>query len=161
MDMVAIKRLRAFTMMEIIVTMAISGIVLATAMTAFIIIQRQFDNYRERGGEIFQVQRTRSLMAKDLAEASMVNSAGASLALTMPDGRTLMYHFRVGVLTREFGMHEDTLAVGITIPDIEYVPDVGANAPVNLIRFTMESGKKTYPLTFYKAYSPADLINLE
>ena len=159
--MAAMRKVRAFTLLEVMVAMVISGIVLAMAMSAFIIIQRQFDNFRERGGEIFQVQRTRSLMAKDMADATLVLGAGASVALRMPDGEELMYHFRAGVLTRERAGRIDTLATGITVPELETVPNIGANPPVAQLSFTMESGKKTYPLVFYKTYSPADLINLE
>ena len=161
MGMAALNRLRAFTLLEVIIVMVISGIVLSIAMAAFMIMQRQFDNFRERGGDIFQVQRVRSLMAKDLANANLVQSAGASMTLRMPDGQEMAYHFRVGVLTREIMHREDTLATGVSLPDFAYVPDAGPYAPVNNIKFSITIKDKIFPLTFYKSYSAADLINLE
>lgn len=159
--MAALSKLKAFTLMEVMVAMAISGIVLATAMSAFGIMERQFDNFRERGGDIFQVQRTRSLLAKDISDAVLVQNAGSSIVLRMPDDNVLQYHFRAGALTREREGREDTIALGVSLPDMAAVPGMGASAPVGHISFTMEVKGKIYPLVFYKIYSPAALINLE
>lgn len=155
------KKLKAFTLLEVIVAMVITAVVVSVAITAFLIIQRQFDAYRERGGKIFQVQQARSYFAKDLADAVTAKSAGAILHLTMPNGQTISYHFRAGVLTRETGLREDTIATGIALPDFGYVTTKSNTSLVNRIGFTMTVDERVYPLSFYKQYSAADLINLE
>jgi prepilin-type N-terminal cleavage/methylation domain-containing protein len=97
------KRIRAFTLIELVVAMLISSIVVIVAFTGYEIIAGQYVDYRKKSNEITKSFLLNNLLAKDFlnSELALINPNG-DLIFKFKATPEVDYQFRENYIIRVF-----------------------------------------------------------
>lgn len=158
------KRIPAFTIMEVTVTMLISAIVIGITYTAFSIITRSYHAFDNKHKDMAVVLRLDELLQKDFNRAEIILKDTGGIAL-MDSSRTIKYRFspdyilRIGITVDTFKVKSDSVS---TIFENNAVNDMGTTEEVNRLDelglFIILQNEKI-PYHYHKVYSSANLIN--
>ena len=106
------KKLKAFTLMELLIAMIIGGIVVGISYTAYSIIYKQFLNYKSMNGKINEASLLNTLMQHDFSNASFINASGEKeITFTFQPENKIVYRFDQDYIIRQTGETRDTFFV--------------------------------------------------
>lgn len=108
------RNLKCFTVIELIVTMVISGIVILAALEFFTIYNKLFirKNYTlDSYNEMFQAA---SIMKNDIADSDKLYCSGNKLTTVQPSGDTIIYELMDNYFLRSCNEQYDTLRVVVS-----------------------------------------------
>jgi hypothetical protein len=108
------KYLKAFTILELLVGMILSGIVLTATFTAYRITTRQYESYREKSGMLTEVSFLVSQLEADFEKAKSVTRNSESNIMLQSENSMLEYHFSEKYVLRNNFLRTDTFHVAIT-----------------------------------------------
>ncbi|HEY8402746.1 MAG TPA: hypothetical protein VIK89_15865 [Cytophagaceae bacterium] len=97
------NKLKAYTVMEMIVVMLLGGIVISIAFTSFRILSTQYNHYQKSNGEIADIALLNKLMSRDISEAEMLVRTydgfecrgGRRRVVYQLDGHYLLRHYLI------------------------------------------------------------------
>ncbi|MBA3971408.1 MAG: prepilin-type N-terminal cleavage/methylation domain-containing protein [Bacteroidetes bacterium] len=101
-------KLRAFTLMELLVGMVISTILISFCYMGYRIIYEQYLNYRNIKTEVVDAMQFRSVMNNDFQKSNVVFFKDQTLTIVMPKGQLLRYDFSDKFVLRKAGDAIDT-----------------------------------------------------
>jgi prepilin-type N-terminal cleavage/methylation domain-containing protein len=158
----SVKRLPAFTMLELIIAMLISAIVIATAYTGLKLVIKNMKTYSERHDELAAVLRLDELLRKDVENAIRVSMTDDKVDLAM-DTVKVSYRFSSMQVIRT-GAKTDTFAVRSNVPRFHYkgalVEDGPSQDAIDEITFDILINGQTLPFRYRKYYSSTELFNI-
>ena len=108
------KRLKAFTLLELLVGMILSGIVLTATFTAYRIITRQYETYRDKSKSITEVSFFVSQLQFDFADATTITRNSENEILLQSDNKILEYRFSEKYVLRNDLSRVDTFNVSVS-----------------------------------------------
>jgi len=153
----------AFTIMELMVVSVLTAILVGGAMTAFQLIDQQFRNYHRQSSASLDYSALHALMQEDISEAIQLEVFGGEELLLTGRDYDLQYHFESGRIIRQALLPEvrpDTFALQLKQVHYAFRGQKQYEGPVDHIQYELQDGLFTYPFTFHKHYSAADLIKL-
>ena len=158
------KRIQAFTIMEVTITMLLSTIVIGITYTVFSIIIRSYHSYSIKHEELASVLRLDELLQKDFDRAEIIMKDTDGIALRNSTHLTRYrfygdYALRIGIAVDTFKVKSDSV---ITSFESEVINSAGTTVEQNRldeldIQFTLQ--KEKIPYYYHKIYSSANLIN--
>lgn len=152
-----VKKIKAFTILELSVVMVISGIVFGIAFSAYNIILKQFQEYKNGNEKIMEISTVSAVLNKDFSEADEIRNSQGGLNVIAREGSQIIYRFEDGGLLRKANQTEDRFEnisnVKITFRGID-VPE--NNGLVDEVYF--ELWKETFSLQLKKYYAADKLI---
>jgi prepilin-type N-terminal cleavage/methylation domain-containing protein len=107
------KRESGYTLVELLVTLAITGLVFVIAGTAIYQLSRVSGYGNNRLTAVHEMQNTAHWFSRDGQEA-LTAGGGKSLILTLPDSRVIAYSLSGTTLQRKSGTELITLAQDIS-----------------------------------------------
>ncbi len=157
----AMKKLRAFTLMELLVGMIISSIVISFGYAAYTLIYKQFISYRHTKEKVMELAQFDQVLSNDLLRAEVVYFHENALQFFQKNAiRTLQYNFyddlilrKENELTDTFKISQAQLKMHFLLPDKQLFLD-------QLSFDTDVFGEKEH-FTFDKTYSSETLMNNE
>lgn len=102
------RKLPAFTMLELLTGMIVSGIVLATLFTAYRIISAQAEQYRKRSAEYVAQSLLHSMITRDVLRSDSIAHDEHNLICLDHDTATVRYHMADSIVIREWNSNRDT-----------------------------------------------------
>jgi type II secretory pathway component PulJ len=158
------RKIQAFTIMEVTITMLISALVIGITYTAFSIITRSYHSFDSKHQDMAVVLRLDELLQKDFNHAEIVLKDTDGIALR-DSSRTIKYRFnqdyilRVGITVDTFKVKSDSVS---TIFENNTVNETGPSQEANRLdelglNIILQNEK--IPYHYHKIYSSANLIN--
>ena len=156
--------LKAYTILEITITMIISAIVISLTYTAFGIVSSSYNQYRKDQDGILELTQLDKLLKKDCTMAKRITTGPDGLIFTEEDKR-VVYIFSGAYVTRTSGII-DTFRISTqnfktefeqlpTAQREEVQPD---STDIDEISFEIRYKNRAIPYIYHKQYSSEDLM---
>lgn len=155
-----IKKIKAFTLLELSVVMAVAGMVFAISYSAYYIISRQYNEFKNSSERLLNISTLNAVLTRDFAEAKNIKKAGDDLLLEKRDGRQVTYRFEPDALIRKIEEVEDRFAEVLN-PRISFLGEEQAESNGLVDEFYCEIGKEAFPLHIKKQYAADVLMETE
>ena len=155
------KRLRAFTLVEVMVVSLLTVVTVGLAMTAWHLMEQQYIQYGKETGDALQLGQLQMLLEKDFMQSKLVTKEDFGLRFSYPQFE-LRYEFREDRIVRklaEEGSREDVFRFGVTGWEA-YFRQVPIEAgTTDYLKLSTTMLEQPVSLAFSKTYSAQELIN--
>ena len=151
------KKLNAFTIVELVTAMAISAVLVSLGYLCLTIQSHNFDKYRRRTSAMATLRLLEARSTLDIDEAEWVrDTLEAKQWVINRRHETIHYRVYPKFVIRETGLQTDTFAIGIRSVNVGYLDDT--TRLVNEIRILARIGEDTLPITLNKQYSATQIM---
>jgi prepilin-type N-terminal cleavage/methylation domain-containing protein len=154
------KKIKAFTLIELLIGMIISALVISFAYTAYILMHRQFLKYKDNRKQITDTMTLNTILNNDFSGSQWVYYQEESLVFSTP-GNTLEYIFGDSMMVRIAGEVSDTFHLSPQNVLINHIAEPNDNSSLRLVNelsFTANVLGETEPFHFTKNYSAEAVI---
>lgn len=158
------KRLPAFTIMEVTITMLLAAIIIAMTYTAYSIVTRAYDSYHDKNSERAVLIQLDKILRRDFERATMIGRTEREVVFTRADSTVIKYDFNANYITR-ISMAKDTFLIKATTPSTKFEGnDVNEEVAepeksrIDELAFAVYLDGSNLNYHYSKIYSSADLI---
>jgi hypothetical protein len=153
------KRLKAFTLADMMVSMIISSLVIAFAYTAYLVIVKNFYSFKASNQETEEVHTLYGLMKQDIATCLYMRKQDNNLVLQMPAGSGILYQIGDLYVLRKLKTRQDTFQVKVHNVNsfFKTIPVVNAGALIDEVQLDTELSGEKQSFTLTKRYG-ADIV---
>ena len=157
-------RIKAFTILEVVISMIIAALVITIAYTAYQIIHRTYEAHHLKNAQMAVLLRVDELLKKDFSRSILIRREADGLSFSDSSG-TVRYTFASGYLIRE-GISADTFRVATAQVSLQFegraLPDYPATDPeaerADELSFNALYDQEIIPYHYRKQYSSENLI---
>lgn len=156
------QKIKAFTLMELLIGMIIGCIVVALGYSTYNIIFKQYSAYKAIKNKVVEIMQLNTVMNNDFTTADFITFSDNKLILNNRD-TLLEYYFNDSYIIRTNNTFADTFQLKTTNFLVKSVDSTELNATDMLTNFNFDmlvSGD-TQHVTFTKNYSAETLMNHE
>jgi hypothetical protein len=152
------KKLPAFTLLELLIGMIISSLVIASAYYAYAIIYDRYEQYRLMKKKLLESEQFQSVLNNDAYISDVISFNDDQLVMTKPNGTSVQYHFYDRLITRAENDRSDTFAlVAVNIKSQFLFPE--DQQFVQQFSFETQVLEEHAFFSFTKAYPSELLVN--
>ncbi|MDR3678550.1 MAG: hypothetical protein P4L41_01210 [Flavipsychrobacter sp.] len=158
------KRVKAFTILEVTITMLVAALVMGITYSAYSIIIKSYGAFNKKNQDMAVVVRLDEWLKKDFFRADIVLKDTAGIALNSAD-RRIKYRFdpdfivRIEIRADTFKVKTDSLVTSFEdLPVNEFGSTDEQNRLDDLYLVILFQGEKI-PYHYHKLYSSVNLIN--
>jgi len=158
------KRIKAFTILEVTITMLVAALVMGITYSAYSIIIKSYGAFNKKNQDMAVVVRLDEWLKKDFSRAEIILKDTAGIALNSPD-RHIKYRFDPDVIIRTeirsdtFKVKTDSLVFsfeGFPVNENGLTDEQNRLDDLDLV--ILFQGEKI-PYHYHKLYSSVNLIN--
>lgn len=160
----SIKKVRAFTIIEVTIAMLITGLLIAVTYTSYSIIVKSYQAFSTKHEDLVVLNNIDHLLKRDFFKAEIIYKTSDGIQLKQ-NNTEIGYEFKPGYIVRH-AVRIDTFKVQTleVIATFENLPitDVQAVEEQNRIdglSFTLVYKNEQIPYIYHKMYSSVNLIN--
>ncbi|MBW4890133.1 hypothetical protein KXQ82_10420 [Mucilaginibacter sp. HMF5004] len=160
-------RVKAFTIMEVTISMLIAAIVIGITYTSYNIIGKSYLSFKTRNDDIAVLNRVDELLKRDFEQANMIADSGNGLLINKDNMTDVHYEFNRGTIIRKSGVI-DTFKVSMTDLKTAFEGNLNNNqteanttsesARIDELSFTINFKDLNIPCHYQKMYSSLNLI---
>lgn len=161
------KRLQAFTILELTISMLISAIVIGITYTTYITVSRVYRNFKMKNEEMAILSKIDQLVKGDFDEAELIISKGKDIKIQRTDHTTIRYELSENFIVRNSSLI-DTFKVSITGAKVFYEHQLknelelntnfkGDDQRIDELSFGVKYQDKVIPYHYFKIYSSENL----
>ncbi len=156
------RRLRAFTLMELLIGMIISSIVIAFGYSAYNLIYRQYLSYKSVKTKVVETMQLHNTMSNDFNNAEYITFDENKLKLS-GNNTLLMYNFIDSLVIRSVNETSDTFKLTTSTLQIKPVFNELTNNDtlINSLQLDVSVFDNKERFTFTKRYTAQTLMNYE
>ena len=140
------KKLKSFTLSELIVVMIITGIVVGLAFSVLRIVQKQISVISKDNEKAVQVVFLEEMLWHDFNQMQTVRSLGPDRLIMKSEIDSVTYHFQETVVLR----NNDTIRVKAVIDDVFYETLKSNPGEIDAVAVSCESEIKGYKIFVFK-----------
>jgi prepilin-type N-terminal cleavage/methylation domain-containing protein len=107
-----LRRLKGFTLLELVVVLAVSALLFRLAYAALGLVQGQQRVFERHSATLGQISTWQNALAADFRHARRIDAAAAQLSCQLP-GSVVVYSWPDSLLIRQQGQVSDTLVVPV------------------------------------------------
>ena len=155
--------IHAFTLIELLIVMVISGILLGIAFLMFQITQHQFVKFEENGNSALVMDNFNRLFHHDLETADFWQIQGQEV-VCITKKNTIYYNFNTNSIVRSFSnssINSDTFSIVAKDLSCYFNRQAISNGIVDECSIKLLFGKEWIPRQHVKKYSAQQLINFK
>lgn len=152
------KKIKSFTIMELLVTLVITSIIVGLASTIYLNMQRYFSTSEQGYEQNTDVNFIISLLKTDFENSASAVSSFGLVTLIGNDSKILEYNFSDEFITRKVDYRRDTFYVNLE--DLEVIRLDDNSDLVSEIKANIIFDGDPVPLHIYKNYTRDVLFNL-
>lgn len=141
-----LKKIKAFTILEMIVVMALSSLVVLIALMAVLILQNQFTGFQKSSDSVNKFYFFFETIDRDIEQAYAYYNSNNEFVIQKGD-REIKYAFRDGLITREEQFVIDTLIKDIPKIQTEF-QDLFQNEKQLKLTFYLEQDTLKYSINY-------------
>jgi prepilin-type N-terminal cleavage/methylation domain-containing protein len=157
-------RIKAFTLLEVVVSMIIAALVITIAYTAYQIIHRSYATYQLKNTQMAMLLRLDELLQKDFSRSMLISRTADGLAFT-DSSSVIRYTFTAGAVVRE-GISIDTFRVITQNINLQFESKTLTAFPaeepesdrIDELSFNGLYADEIIPYHYHKQYSSENLI---
>lgn len=153
--------IKALTMLELLIVLAVSSIVFAAAGKCYEIIFKQSTAIRKVADRVEEVHRLYYILERDVLKATQIIQQEDKGLLMQNDSLPVSYRFNDEVITRRMAGRTDTFHIAASELELNVMPEFRDVQLVDKIRFSGRLFEKKENFAFKKIYSTQTLLNLE
>lgn len=154
------KKLQAFTLMELLVGMIISSIVIGFGYGVYSLMYKQYSSYKIVKREVVGAMQLNSVINNDFSNAEIISFSDNKLTINRHNKLPLQYDFSDSLILRKDNEITDTFKIVPGAIVANYIfPD--QKAIVKIFSFDTQVLKEAEHYTFNKDYSAETLMNYE
>lgn len=159
--MIKPHKIKAVTMLEMLIVLAVSGIVVATAAKAYEFISHQVFFIQSSVSKIEEGQQFQYVLSHDIMKAQKITTDQTKQNLLIQkDSLDVEYHFSDDVITRTQAHRTDTFHVVKTNLELTEVPGYESVHLIGSIQLKAKILDEEENFVFEKEYSTETLLNL-
>lgn len=154
------KKIKAYTLIEVAVAMLLAGICISICYTAYGIIDNYYQSFQQKNQATDQVLSLKHVLEKDFLQSKAVLKNGEGIKLNQ-DSVTINYLFEQQYILREINeLHTDTFKIASQNLQLSFEgAEVQEDGLVDEIKFTAILAKGiVVPLQVNKRYSSENLF---
>lgn len=155
------QNLKAFTILELVITMMISAILIGLTFTIYGIVTRSYQSFSKKNDEVMVMLTLDRLLRRDFSKAEAIRRQGSKIFII---GRndTVRYDFESGYLVRTRGII-DTFKVDYQQFDSKFEgrsPEINPDSVVlqDELSFSITYHDQVIPYHYFKQYSSETLF---
>ena len=153
------KKLKAFTLLELLIGMIISSIVIAIGYASYNMIYKQYLLYKSYRTELVEFAGLNSELHNNFYNSERVKAKETSLFFEFKNEKEIVFEFNDEFILRKEKESIDTFKVNVL--NYKFFLQNESNIIVNAISFDSELLKEMVQLRFEKMYSAEKLIEAE
>lgn len=156
------KRLKAFTLLEMTLAMVLTSLVVAMGYSATDIVQAQLTNFRSTQSKLVDVQRLYSELALDFDRAETVRLGDEQLIINL-EKEHLTYRWETGTIYRVQQEQIDSFQLQLVDHECYFQQALVEQTakPIDGLEMTLSLDGEAWNLRWEKQYSAATLMQLE
>ena len=106
-----IRKIRAFTIIELVVVMILSGIIIGIVYSAYQIVSSQYENYRKANNQNTSMAVLTLLLNRDFSTAYSIKKEGERISFFDQENKVCSYAFAEDFIIRSTNAVEDTFHI--------------------------------------------------
>lgn len=147
------KKLNAFTLIEMLVVLILTGLVVSLSYSAYEIFLSYRISYLKSSRHLSQLEMLHLVLEKDFSQASSIKEQSGSIRFENPDASLFLYHFNESNIVREQEFRADTFYLfNEGVAEIQTVPNTGL---ITKLSINLSTENKPLSFIFTKEYGPA------
>lgn len=158
-------KVNAYTILEMVIAMLITGIVIAMAWSVFSLVLRSFGAYQKKHQDTERLVRLNTLLQKDFFKATIITRDSGGIRL-LADSTSVRYELDSSFVVRHAAII-DTFQFQVSDPvftmhSIPVADEPGMSVEekrIDHFSMTILFNKRAIPYFYDKNYSSQDLIN--
>lgn len=151
----------AFSIVEVLVSMAITGIIIGIIFTVFTIVSEQLLNFKEQNQYISDYNRFSYAVNKDIFESEEMISTENGFIFKKYNGDEVMFEKQDSVFLRKAQTFVDTFQFKVSVLSFDTLRNNSKNKVFQRVSVTMQVNKVEQQLRFYKPIYTNQLIRNE
>lgn len=154
-----IQKLKAFTIIEVLVVVLISSIAVGTAATAYLLIQRYYGNFSTIYKHNYEVTSFHAILQNDIDRSHHVSGDSYNMYMFSDKDTLAKYTIENECVVRTCPLLTDTFRLQVKNTDIKTI-----NAQtdyINTVSFTISHDGEDLTMRFDKIYSHKVLFTLD
>ena len=145
-------KLKAFSIIEILISIIISAIVIGTSYSVFVFTQKGFFKFSNVKAEVRNYFELSTVMRRDIEKAKKVYQVNSSeIELEMTD-KTIQYEFYDAFILRSYDQQLDTFFVAVDQVVFNQGNDLLIPTLIDFVQLKMNDDGGEKELTLYKDY---------
>lgn len=155
------KKLKAFTIMELLVSMTLTGILVVFAFMGYNQIQKLFINYTVQSKFISDYNQLNKALLLISNQSQTIEKTGDHSLSFISDSNTIVLDMNETVMLLKFKSHTDTFDLKPKDPQIDYLK-LSNSSPSSLIKnFECEVlfQSQKFRVSFHKEYDATSILN--
>lgn len=154
-----IKKIAAFTLMEVTIAMLIAAIAIGITYTAYHIISGTYQNYTKKQESLSAYTAADKLLKTDFMLSKAIVKTTEGLQLEFESGQVI-YNFKDGKIVRDqFGLRTDTFDLAVTDVQFQFEKEEAIEADtVDQLSFQSKLEGENIPQVYIKRYSAQQLF---
>ena len=104
-------KLKGFTILEVILLLAISGLVLGIGVTGYFMAKGNFERYRTKTKALSEINLFHYILKRDVAQAISVTGVSNQLVLENGVSTAVEYNFKANYVLRVLPQRTDTFVI--------------------------------------------------
>lgn len=156
------RKLKAFTLMELLIGMIVSAIVISFCYLSYAMIYKQFVSYRTVKQELVEALEFHSVLNRDFVDAQKATFRETELTLISYKNRNVIYNFEAEFVLRKTGEVVDTFFLEPTNISTDFLMTEN-NFSKPVVQFSFDAlvlGEQEHFL-FNKRYDAEMIVNYE
>ena len=149
----------AFSIVEVMVSMAITAIIIGLIFGIFSIVSEQILLFKEQNQYTADFNRLSYSISKAIFESEKMQLQENSLHFQTYDGKTLIYNQQDDFLIRKAEQFTDTFQLQFQQIQLDTVYNTSKSKIFQKLELQLEANKQPYTLRFYKPVYANDIIN--
>lgn len=151
----------AFSIVEVLVSMAITGIIIGIIFTVFTIVSEQLLNFKEQNQYISDYNRFSYAVNKDIFESEEMISTENGFIFKKYSGDEVVFEKQDSVFLRKAQTFVDTFQFKVSVLSFDTLRNNSKNKVFQRVSVTMQVNKVEQQLRFYKPIYTNQLIRNE
>jgi Tfp pilus assembly protein PilE len=157
-------KVRAFTILEVVISMLITAIVIAITYTSYSIISKSYGAFNDKNKTMADFALLDHLLRRDFAQAAFIQKDAEGITLTAPNNNVRYtfsndYILRQSLRTDTFKFTSQALQVSFEHKPLLALSDTLEQNRVDEISFDLLYQNEKIPYHYQKDYSSENLIN--
>lgn len=151
----------AFSIVEVLVSMAITGIIIGIIFTVFTIVSEQLLNFKEQNQYISDYNRFSYAVNKDIFESEEMISTENGFIFKKYNGDEVMFEKQDSIFLRKAQIFVDTFQFEVSVLRFDTLRNNSKSKIFQRVSVTMQVNKVEQQLRFYKPIYTNQLIRNE
>lgn len=155
------RKIEAFTIIELVMSLLISGIVIGIVYYAFLFFNRQSIDYQFRSKQISEYFLFNKSLLTDFERAESISDSSENFLIIqhIDTGMAIIYEFGTSAITRK--TQETVDSFSIKCEELRFYHLAEGSSIVNKVMVKLNINNSSFNTVFLKTYSAAQILDAE